>query len=96
VTLLQQGLRPQPDILRLGDLPFGETRRWELLEGDGFHQGKAPGEFLGVEDQRVAVVAGSDGKSDIFCGSDQIAPDHVDIGHENPSLCGSFDLFEPI
>ena len=41
------------------------------------------------------MVAGSDGKSDIFCGSDQIAPDHVDLGHENSPLCGSFDLFEP-
>lgn len=66
-----------------------------LLEGDGFNQGKAPGEFLGVEDQRVIVVAGCDGEGDVFRGPDKIVPGHVDLDDEYPPLGGVVDLLEP-
>ena len=67
-----------------------------LLEGESFNQKETPGEFLGVEDQGVVVIAGGDGEGDIFGKPDQIAPGHVDLSDEDPSLSWVVDLFEPL
>jgi hypothetical protein len=71
------------------------TGRKGLLEGDGLNQREAPYELLGVEDQGVIVVAGSDCEADHFRRPDRMGPGHVDLRDKYSSLCGVFNLFEP-
>jgi len=66
-----------------------------LFEGDGFNQRETPGKFLGIEDQRVVVVAGSHSEPDIFRRPIKIAPGHVDLRNEYPPLRRIINLFEP-
>jgi len=66
-----------------------------LFEGDGFDQRETPYKFLGIEDQRVVVVAGSHSETDIFRRPIIIAPGHVDLRNEYPPLRRIINLFEP-
>ena len=86
--------RPQLNFKCSKDTSYAAMSGRGLLGGDGFHQGKAPDEFLGVEDQRVVLVAGCDGEANDFRRSYGMAPCHVDLRNEDPPLCWVVDLLE--